>query len=842
MTDATANPLQPITDWFTRQSWSPFAFQHDVWTAYLRGESGLIHSPTGSGKTYAAWLGPVAAWLAENPAPHREQATRDRRSRTRKRNSAPPLQVLWITPLRALAADTAASLQAPIADLGLEWTIETRTGDTSSSARNRQRTKLPTALITTPESLSLLLARPNAEELFASLQAVIVDEWHELMATKRGVQTELALARLRRWHPGLHIWGLSATMGNLEVALRTLIGTADYATGEIREGQLVQGDMTKQLTFESMIPPTVERFPWAGHLGLKLLPQVIEQIEANRTTLVFTNTRNQTERWYQEILARREGWAGEIALHHSSLDPATRSWVENELRNGRLRCVVCTSSLDLGVDFPAVDCVLQVGSPKGVARLMQRAGRSGHQPGATSRVICVPTHALELLEVSAARLAMQEGQIEERQPLDKPLDVLVQHLVTVGLGGGFDTDELYREVRTSHAYRSLTPDEWLWALDFVSNGGAALHNYDQYRRVINHNGRYFVEDKTIGQMHRMSIGTIVGDAMLQVQYLSGGKLGQVEESFASRLKTGDRFTLAGKVLEFVRLREMKVWVRRATGHKGIIPRWAGGRLPISDELAEAMREKMEAARQGCYVDDEMRALIPLFRVQQEWSTIPALHELLIEVTKTREGHHLFVYPFAGRLVHEGLAALTAYRLGRRQPITFTIAANDYGFELLAPDPAPLTEALDNGLFAVDNLLEDILQSLNAAEMAKRQFREIARVAGLVIQRFPGGQKTTRQLQASSSLIYDVLQDYDKENLLLAQAQREVLQRQLEESRLQQALDRIAAGVITVKAVKRPTPFAFPLLVDRMRQTITSETLEDRIRKMQLRYEKWAGDE
>ena len=833
--------IQPITDWFAQQHWTPFPFQRQVWAAYLRGESGLIHSPTGSGKTYAAWLGPVAAWLAENSIPRATPTPTTKKSRKTIRTSAPPLQVLWITPLRALAADTAASLQAPLLDLNLPWTIETRTGDTSAAARARQRDRLPTALVTTPESLSLLLARANAAELFASLQAVIVDEWHELLATKRGVQTELALARLRRWQPGLRTWGLSATIGNLDAALRTLIGTADYATGEISRGQLVQGDLTKQLYFESIIPPTVARFPWAGHLGLKLLPQVIEQIERNRTTLVFTNTRNQTERWYQEILAYKEEWAGEIALHHSSLDAATRSWVENELRKGRLRCVVCTSSLDLGVDFPAVDCVLQVGSPKGVARLMQRAGRSGHQPGATSRVICVPTHALELLEVSAARMAMQEGHIEDRQPVAKPLDVLVQHLVTIGLGGGFAAEALFREVRTTHAYQDLTGAEWQWALNFVSNGGVALQNYSQYNRVIDKDGHYTVEDKTIAQMHRMSIGTIVGDAMLQVQYLGGAKLGQIEESFASRLKPGDRFTLAGKVLEFVRLREMKVWVHKATGSKGIIPRWAGDTLPLSAEWTAAMRAKLEAARTGQYEDAEMAALMPLFQVQQQWSVIPAPDELLIEVTKTREGHHLFFYPFAGRLVHEGLAALTAYRLGQRQPITFTLAANDYGFELLAPEPIALDEQLARTIFSVDQLLADILQSLNAAEMAKRQFREIARVAGLVIQRFPGGQKTTRQLQASSGLIYEVLQDYDGGNLLLQQAQQEVLQRQLEESRLQRVLAQFAQGRITVKRVRRPTPFAFPLLVERMQQTVTSETIEDRIRKLQLRYEQWAGD-
>ncbi len=819
----------PVMEWFADQGWTPFPFQQEVWQAYARGESGLIHSPTGTGKTYAAWLGAVMAWMADHPPPY--QPT--------KRTHAPPLQILWITPLRALAADTAEALAAPLHDLGLPWTIETRTGDTANKVRNLQRDRLPTALITTPESLSLLLARPNAEALFASLQAVVVDEWHELMATKRGVQTELALARLRRWRPGLRLWGLSATIGNLDTALRTLLGNSDYATGEIPMGRLVRGDMSKAIEFTSLIPPQVERFPWAGHLGLRLLPQMLEIIEANRSTLVFTNTRSQTERWYQELLEAKPEWAGEIALHHSSLDAATRGWVERELRGGRLRCVVCTSSLDLGVDFPTVDAVLQVGSPKGIARLMQRAGRSGHRPGVASRVICVPTHVLELLEVSAARTAMQRGHIEVRSPIEKPLDVLVQHLVTVGLGGGFRADELYRETRTAYAYRHLSMDEWQWALNFVTSGGDALKNYAQYSRVIETDGAYTVADKQIAQAHRMSIGTILGDASLQVQYLRGGRIGQIEESFATRLKPGDRFTLAGHVLEFVRLREMKVWVRRAKGTKGIIPRWAGGNLPLSGELTDALRSRLAEARAGMYQDQEMLALQPLFAVQARWSTIPALDELLIEATKTREGHHLFFYPFEGRLVHEGLAALIAYRLSRRQPITFTLAANDYGFELLSPESVPLDAEAARALFTTDNLLDDILHSLNAAEMAKRQFREIARVAGLVIQRFPGGQKTIKQLQASSGLVYDVLQDYDRDNLLLAQAQSEVLQRQLEASRLQTALQRIGHSRITIAQPPRPTPFAFPLLVERMRHTVSSETLEDRVRKLQLRYEKWA---
>jgi ATP-dependent helicase Lhr and Lhr-like helicase len=819
-----------ILEWFHGQGWTPFSFQHEVWQAYRDGKSGLIHSPTGTGKTYATWLGALMEWVEQNPPPYS----------TVKRSQSVPLQALWITPLRALASDTAESLQAPVNALNLPWTIETRTGDTSSTERSRQQRRLPSTLITTPESLSLLLTRKDSQGLFSHLKLVVVDEWHELMGTKRGVQTELALARLRRWRPGLRVWGLSATMGNLDSALRTLLGAADYHTGEIPSGCLVGGDLSKALVIDSIIPERIERFPWAGHLGLTLLPKVLDIVEANRSTLIFTNTRSQTESWYQEILAARPEWAGEIALHHSSLERKTREWVENGLRAGNLRCVVCTSSLDLGVDFPTVDRVLQIGSPKGAARLMQRAGRSGHQPGAQSRITCVPANALELLEVSAAREAIFSGRIEDRPALEKPLDVLAQHLVTIGIGGGFEADDLFREVRAAQTYRNLTAQEWTWTLDFVARGGDALNTYSQYNRLQIQDERYGVTDATIERIHRLSIGTILGDSSLEVQYLRGGKVGTIEESFVSRLKRGDHFTLAGKVLEFVRLRDMKVWVRKAKSqrHKGIVPRWYGGGLPLSEQLTQQMRQRLEDIQQGVYPDEETKALRPLLDLQSKLSAVPTYNDLLIESAQTRDGYHLFFFPFDGRFVHEGLAAILAYRLSRLQPITFTLSSNDYGFELLSAERAPLQSALESGLFSVHNLLDDILHSMNLSEMAKRQFREIARVAGLTIQRFPSGQKTTKQLQASSSLIYDVLANYDPDNLLLFQAQREVLQKQLEQSRLHTALQRISAGNILLREVRRPTPFAFPLLVDRLRQTVSSETLEDRIRKMQLSYEKW----
>jgi ATP-dependent Lhr-like helicase len=802
-----------------------------VWQAYRDGESGLVHAATGTGKTLAAWGGLIAEWLDEE-----SQKARRSPNGPVRRDRAPSLRALWITPLRALAADTEEALRLPLNDLDIPWTLESRTSDTSAAVRARQQRRLPTALITTPESLSLLLTRPDAAELFGDLRAVIVDEWHELMGTKRGVQVELALARVRALVPAVRTWGLSATIGNLDDAMDALLGPRAHRA----PARIVRGVDPKSVVIDALIPPVVERFPWAGHLGTQMLPQVVEAIEEGQSAIVFTNTRSQTEIWYQAILAARPDWAGTIALHHGSLDRARREWVENGLRDGRLRCVVATSSLDLGVDFSPVDRVLQVGSPKGVARLLQRAGRSGHRPGAVSRVTCVPTNALELLEVAAARDGVERGAIESRLPVERPLDVLAQHVVTVALGGGFDPAGLLAEVRSTRAYAELRDDEWEWVLAFLTNGGDALRAYPEYSRIALIDGRYTVDDAEIARRHRMSIGTIVGDAQMAVQYLRGRALGTVEESFISRLKPGDRFVFAGTPLEFVRVRDMKAWVRRAPSSKGAIPRWAGSRLPLSRMLAELLRRRLGEAAAGVFRGPEMEAMRPLLEVQRKWSHIPSANELLIERVKTREGWHLFVYPFEGRLVHEGLAALCAYRISRLAPISFSMASNDYGFELLSPVEAPIDDALRRGLFDPHHLLEDINAALNATEMAKRQFRELARVAGLVFPGFPRAGKTARQLQMSSGLFFDVLQRYDPTNLLLTQASREVLERQLESTRLGVTLERIAASRVVVTQPKRPTPIAFPLVVDMNREKVSSESLGDRVRRMQLALEKAAG--
>lgn len=825
-----ATPVRSTADaWFEARAWTPFDFQRAVWDAYLGGESGLIHAATGTGKTLAAWIGPLLEWRAEldeGAAP----ATR------RRPAEAPAMRVLWITPLRALAADTRQALVDAQSVLAPTWTVETRTGDTSAAVRARQSKRLPTALITTPESLSLMLTRPNAAELFDELRVVIVDEWHELMGSKRGVQVELALARLRRLRPGLRTWGLSATIGNLQQAHDTLLGVRSSAGAS----RIVRGVEPKEVVVDSAIPPVVERFPWAGHLGTQMLPSVVAAIEEGRTAIVFTNTRSQTEIWYRALLDTRPEWAGLIALHHGSIDRQRREWVEDGLREGTLRCVVATSSLDLGVDFSPVDRVLQIGSPKGIARLLQRAGRSGHRPGATSRVTCVPTNVLELIEIAAARDGMRAGAIESRHPVVRPLDVLAQHVVTIAIGGGFDPDELKAEVRGTHAYTDLSDAEWAWVMEFVTSGGSSLRAYPEYAKVVPSNAGHVVESAMVAKRHRMAIGTIVSDGHIDVRYLRGPRLGSVEESFVARLKPGDRFVFAGTPLEFIRVREMQAWVRRAKNTSGAIPRWAGSRMPLSGELSAALRARLGEAARGIFRDQEMEAVRPILEVQARWSRIPAPDELLIEQVKTREGHHLYFFPFEGRLVHEGLAALFAYRMARLARITFSMSFNDWGFELLSRDAAPLDEALEAGLLSVGDLMRDIPASLNATEMARRQFREIARVAGLVFPGYPHAGKSARQLQASSGLFFDVFTRYEPDNLLVSQAYREVLERQLESSRLGRALERLSKVRTVVTTPKRTSPFAFPLLIDRTRERVSSESLGERIRRMQMVLERAAG--
>lgn len=799
--------------WFARRGWQAFAFQREVWGAMAAGASGLLHANTGAGKTYAVAFGAIE------------------RIESAGGRGTPPLSVLWITPMRALAADTLRALQWPLADLAPSATLGLRSGDTPAAERARQDKRWPTVLVTTPESLSLMLTRPNAEGELRSVQTVIVDEWHELIGSKRGVQVQLALARLARWNPGLLTWGLSATIGNLGEAMATLLG------GE--GGRLVQGRVDKTLVIDTLLPDEPGRFTWGGHLGAQMQPAVVREIEASPgTTLIFTNVRSQAEIWYQLLLAARPDWAGQIALHHGSLDKAVREWVEAGLKAGTLRAVVATSSLDLGVDFLPVERVMQIGSAKGIARLLQRAGRSGHAPGRPSRVTVVPTHTLELVEAAASREAALAGRVEQRRSPDKPLDVLVQHLVTVALGGGFTADALFDEVRRAWAYRGLTRDEFDWALAFVERGGASLTAYPEYHRVrwVEEEQKYRVPDRGIALRHKLQVGTIVGDTAMKVAWLSGGTLGTIEESFIARLSAGDCFVFAGRVLEYVRTREMTAYVRKAARPKGRVAVWNGARMAFSAEMGDAVRTVLERAGSGpggsLVLDSpELKAAGPMLDAQRRLSRLPEPGRLLVERYRSREGHHLFVYPFAGRNVHLGLAGLLAWRLARDEPNTYSLAFNDLGFELLGAKPIA-TEALEAGhAFATDHLLDDLLASLNARELAQRRFREIARVAGLVFTGYPGASKGARQLQASSSLFYEVFRKYDAGNRLLAQAEQEALSQELELARMREVLDALAAQRIAWVELRAPSPFALPLMVERLRERLTNEKLADRLARM-----------
>ncbi|HYD01354.1 MAG TPA: DEAD/DEAH box helicase, partial [Phycisphaerales bacterium] len=624
MIKGSSDPLAPALAWFASRGWSPFPFQEQVWRGYLEGKSGLVHAPTGMGKTLSVAVGPMLEELTLRAAGG---------SRRRERG----LKVLWLTPLRALANDTAEALASAAEGLGLNWSVELRTGDTAQSKKRKQRTEgLPNVLITTPESLSVLLsyedlsgggaAEPGG---LSGVRAVVVDEWHELLGTKRGVQAELGLARLRAMSPEMRTWGLSATLGNLDEAMRVLLGAG------ASQGVMVRGLGRRRYQFRTVIPPDIERFPWAGHLGIRLLPQVCEAIDAANSTLLFTNTRSQSEIWFSSLLRAKDEYMGKIAIHHGSLDRKLRARVEDAVQAGELKCVVCTSSLDLGVDFAPVDQVIQVGSPKGIARFLQRAGRSGHQPGGVSKIVCVPTHALELVEFAAARdaIAAEEGpvDVETRPPLQLAMDVLVQHMLTLAVGGGFIEEQLLAEVRTTHAFKDLSDAAWRWAMDYIQRGGPALTAYQHYARVVQDGpgGRWRMTVPVMVRNHRLSIGTITSDASIAVKLTSGKLLGTVEESFVGRMVVGDVFAFSGRVLELVRVRDMTAVVRPAKRKSGNVPSWQGSRMALSTHLADAVRVRLGEAHRGVFRGPEMEAAAPILKVQDSWSTLPQPGELLI---------------------------------------------------------------------------------------------------------------------------------------------------------------------------------------------------------------------
>lgn len=813
-----------ISQWLAAKGFKPFAYQEEAWQQIINGHSGLVNAPTGTGKTFSVFLGAVISFINRHPKDYK----------SKHKNG---LQLIWVTPLRALAKDIGRAMEEVVDELGMQWKVGIRNGDTSAADRAKQKRQMPEVLIITPESMHLMLAQKGYSDVFKSLKTIAVDEWHELIGSKRGVQVELAMSRIvaPSGAGGASLWGISATIGNLEEAMDVLLSPLNV------KGKIVRSDVQKRIEIESILPDEIEKYPWAGHLGIRLAEKLIPIIDASRTTLIFVNTRGQSELWYQTMLTVAPHLAGVIALHHGSIDMELRTWIEEALHEGRLKAVVCTASLDLGVDFRPVETVIQVGSPKGVARFLQRAGRSGHQPDAVSKIYFLPTHSLELIEAAALKKAVAAQQIESRPPLMLCYDVLVQYLGTLACGDGFYPGQIFEEVKRTHCFAELTADEWNEMLYFITSGGNALQQYDEYKKVEVLNGLYKITSRRMALRHRLHIGTIVSDNMMKVKFMAGGYVGVIEESFISRLEPGDAFTLAGRQLELVTVKEMTAFVKKSNKKKSIIPSWMGGRLPLSESLGKVLRQTLDevsdAPRKRSKLAIELQELQPLFSLQRDLSHLPGAKELLIEQIETRDGFHLFVYPFEGRLVHEAMAALLAYRIGKLLPITFSIAMNDYGFELLSDQPVPVDDSNVYELFSPDNLVEDIQRSVNSTEMAKRKFRDIAVIGGLIFQGFPGEYKKARHLQASAGLLFNVFNEYDPNNVLIRQAYQEVFNVQMEEVRLRDMLQRVQASKIILTYPERYTPFCFPIKVDSMRENLTSEKLADRVRRMQEQLEK-----
>ncbi len=815
-----------IREWLSSKSQQPFPFQEATWQEIAAGNSGLVNAPTGCGKTFSVFLGALIRFINENPERYLQQ----------KKNG---LRLLWITPLRALATDIARAMEEVLAETGIPWKVGIRNGDTSTAERTRQKKEMPEVMIITPESLHLLLAQKGYPLLFRHLDIIAIDEWHELLGSKRGVQTELAISAIlhtcaAHGHEALpQVWGISATIGNLDEAKEVL--TAPLLS--LRPSQrtvIVRAKMNKRTEVESIFPDEIEKYPWAGHLGIKLAHKLIPIIQQSRTTLIFINTRGMSETWYQTLLDVCPELAGSIALHHGSIDRELRTWIEEHLHAGKLKAVVCTASLDLGVDFRPVETVIQVGSPKGVARFLQRAGRSGHQHDAVSKIWFLPTHSLELVEAAALKKAIAEDLIESRIPMTQCYDVLLQFMDTLAISDGFDPAALYPVIRSTFCYQGLTMDEWGQLLHFIESGGDALHQYDDYKKIEITDGIYHIRSRKLAMRHRMHIGTIVSDAMLKVRFITGGYVGMIEEYFISRLNPGDVFTLAGRNLEYVMIKDMTVLVRKSSAKKSMVPSWNGGRMPLSANLGKVLRSELASGIGNKKTKEpELLALAPLFELQATLSHLPKENELLIEQIETKDGFHLFVYPFEGRLVHEAMAAILAWRISRIRPISFSFAMNDYGFELLSDQPIPVDDTNVYELFSTDDLFADIQRSVNSTEMARRKFRDISVIGGLVFPGYPGEHKKARHLQASASLLFNVFNEYEPGNLLLRQAYQEVLDQQMEEARLRDMLERIQRSKIVLTFPKRLTPFCFPVKVDSMREDLSSEKLEDRVKKMQI---------
>lgn len=793
-----------LYSWFAKKNWHIFPFQKAAWEAFLAGKSGCIHVATGSGKTLAAFGGPILEiWDEPNDGTFR---------------------IIYISPIRSLAQDLAGNLQTFITELGLNLTVGVRSGDTTAYKKQQIAKKPPQILVTTPESLALLCSTKDVFDKMQNLSAVIVDEWHELIGNKRGSLLELTLARLSLSQRKLRIWGVSATVKNIHQAAEVLTASLKMRP------TIITGTTQREIEHEVLEPSEITPFPWAGHLGLTMLDPVLQKISIAESTLIFTNTRYQAERWFQGISSARPEWQDKIALHHGSVHQERREEIENGLRIGALKVVVATSSLDLGVDFGPVEHVFQIGSIKMLGRLLQRAGRSRHRPDAASAITFVPTHALELFDFEAAKRALARGELEARRPLFKPLDVMVQHLLNWALAGGFSDSEAKACIRSTYSFTEISDDEWDWALQFITIGGKSLAAYDSFQKVFFDGEKYVFNNPRLARIQRMNIGTILASSAVPVQFLGGKSLGTVDEQFIAKLKPGEIFSFAGRSLELVKFWQDKVLVKIAKKNSVLAPQWAGTSLPISLDLGDAIRNLMFDIQEGrgTGLSPSLKKLIEL---QLRYSTFPSRGEILAERLESREGSHVFIYPFAGHILNQIFGLVWSYRLTLQKPQTFAITANDYGLELFSSEPLDWQKQLNKEIMTEKGFLEDLKNAINTSELAKRHFREISRISGLVPQSFPGKRKTGSQVMISSSLLFEVFKNHEPDHKLYLQSYREAYGHQFQEDDLRIVAKRIESETLNWVNCKRPSPFAFPLLVERTASRITSESLHDRVEKM-----------
>ena len=820
MPEAVAELPDIFLRWFERRGWQPRPHQLELLERARAGHAALLIAPTGGGKTLAGFL-PTLVELSE------EVKARSLRSRG--------LHTLYISPLKALAVDIARNLETPVREMGLPIRIETRTGDTPSSKRQRQRRDPPDILLTTPEQLALLLASADAPYLFGGLRRVVLDELHALVTSKRGDLLSLDLARLWRIAPGLVATGLSATVAEPDELCRFLVPQPE-AGQSFADLVVASGGAEPNVT---MLAPD-EYLPWSGHSARHAFPQIYELIKRHRMTLVFVNTRSQAEMIFQALWEMNEDSLA-IALHHGSLDVAQRRKVEQAMTAGKLRAVVCTSSLDLGVDWGDIDLVINVGAPKGASRLLQRIGRANHRMDEPSRGILVPANRFEVLECEAAIRAVAD-HAQDTPPLRiGALDVLAQHVLGAACGEPFTADDLFREVRTAAPYAGLSRADFDAVLDFVATGGYALKAYERFAKIRQgKDDRWRVANPTVAQRYRMNVGTIVEADMLKVRLVRsraggagptgriawGGRvLGEVEEYFIEMMVPGDTFVFAGEVLRYEALVENEVYVSRATAEDPKIPAYEGGKFPLSTYLADRVRRMLAEPAQWPQLPEPVREWL---RLQQWRSLVPKQSELLVETFPRADKYYLVCYPFEGRLAHQTLGMLLTRRLERARLKPLGFVANEYALAVwglgdVAFEVSRGTLSLP-ALFDEDMLGDDLEAWLAESALMKRTFRNCAIIAGLIERRFPGEEKSRRQVTISTDLVYDVLRKHQADHVLLRAARADAATGLLDIRRLGEMLSRIR-GRIVHKPLDRVSPLAVPAMLEIGRESVYGEASE-----------------